>query len=132
MSTTAMARHQIKLSGDVGFQRCLKRARILLVTNGIGSGQLSEVAAFSLRYIGVENILDHLDDTCCLPTSPHARPPQKALLEVTGSASCDLLRLKQDLAAKGAIDCSLRSIVHAAICSLSEKNNHFIESINQK
>lgn len=132
MSTTDTARHQIKLSGDAEFQSCLKRARILLVTKGIGSGLLSEVAAFSLRHIDVEDIQDHLADTCCLPSSPHARPPQKALLEVTGSASCDLIRLKQDLAEKGSVDCSLRAIVHAAICGLSEKSDRFIESINQE
>lgn len=131
MSTTATARHQIKHSGDDGFQTCLKRARILLVTNGIGSGLLSEVAAFSIRHVGVEDILNHLDDACCQLSSPHTRPPQKTMLEVTGVASSELKKLKQKLAARGAIDCSSRAIVHVAICGLSGKSNHFIDSINQ-
>ena len=114
------ARHQIRLSADPDFQHRLLQTRIRLCKLGKTTGTVAEVARIAIHSVDPQAIIDILNKGHCPNSAPRATAPNSTFLSLKGANAVALRKLQGDVISLGALDLSLRSIVHGAIWALSE------------
>ena len=118
-----MKTHQIRLSADRDFQSCLQAVRQRACLLGVSTGKVTDIVRAALASAsGAELISRSVRHDCAAMTAP-ARAPHCTSVEVSGPTALKLRQLLGELIGTAAFDTSLRSVVHASIWLLAERDD---------
>lgn len=123
-----METHQIRLSADREFQSCLQEVRRRACRLGVSTGKVTDIVRAALLSASGHELI-RLGNKCdCASLTAPARAPHSTSVEVSGPAALKLKQLLGELIGEAPFDASLRTVVHASVRLLAERDDETLRS----